>query len=110
MSCASAGNCTAVGDYKDSSGHEQGLLLTETSGRWATGVEPSLPANAGTNPGANLLSVSCASAGNCTAVGGYANRSGILQGLLLTETSGTWATGVERVAARKRHLGGLRRP
>ena len=95
VSCASAGNCTAVGDYEDHSGHEQGLLLTETSGRWSTGIEASLPANAGKNPGANLLSVSCASAGNCIAVGGYENRSGILRGLLLTETSGTWAVGVE---------------
>ena len=46
VSCASAGNCTAVGDYDASSDREQGLLLTETSGRWATGVEASLPANA----------------------------------------------------------------
>jgi hypothetical protein len=95
VSCASAGNCTAVGSYTDSSGHSQGLLLTETSGTWAVGVEASLPANADTNPKANLSSVSCASAGNCTAVGGYEDSSGHYQGLLLTETSGTWATGVE---------------
>jgi hypothetical protein len=95
VSCASAGNCTAVGGYTDSSGHSQGLLLTETSGRWATGVEPSLPANAGTNPDASVGSVSCGSAGNCTAVGFYTDISGHSQGLLLTETSGTWAAGVE---------------
>ena len=83
VSCASAGNCTAVGHYVDSSGHEQGLLLSETSGTWATGVEASLPANAGTNPNASLDSVSCASAGNCTAVGGYTDSSGHSQGLLL---------------------------
>jgi hypothetical protein len=94
VSCASAGNCSAVGIYTDSSGHEQGLLLSETSGRWATGVEASLPANAGTNPNVGLPSVSCASAGNCTAVGTYTS-SGAFQGLLLSETSGTWATGVE---------------
>ncbi len=95
VSCASAGNCAAVGSYGDSSGHEQGLLLTETSGTWATGVEASLPANAGTNPFASPGSVSCASAGNCTAVGEYEDSSGHQQGLLWTETSGTWATGVE---------------
>ena len=95
VSCASAGNCTAVGSYFDSSGHLQGVLLSETSGTWATGVQPSLPANAGTSPSASVYRVSCASAGNCTAVGGYTDGSGHSQGLLLTETSGTWATGVE---------------
>jgi hypothetical protein len=94
VSCASAGNCSAVGGYTDSSGHRQGLLLTETSGTWATGVEASLPANAGTNPEVSLT-ISCGSAGNCTAVGSYFVSYGDFQGLLLTETSGTWATGVE---------------
>ena len=104
VSCASAGNCTAVGSYLDSSGHQQALLLTETSGTWAAGVEASLPANAGKNPERHPgplvslgfgFSVSCASAGNCTAVGPYIDRSGHEQGLLLSETSGRWATGVE---------------
>ncbi|MGO9976362.1 MAG: hypothetical protein ACLP01_26850, partial [Solirubrobacteraceae bacterium] len=95
VSCPSAGDCTAVGGYTDSSGNEQGLLLTETSGTWGGGVEALLPANAGANPQVFLNSVSCASAGNCTAVGGYLDSSGGLQGLLLTETSGTWAQGVE---------------
>ena len=95
VSCASAGNCTAVGNYEDSSGHLQGLLLTETSGTWAAGVEASLPANAGTTAFPQLGSVSCASAGNCSVVGTYDDSSGNGQGLLLTETSGAWAAGVE---------------
>ena len=95
VSCTSAGNCTVVGDYVDSAGDVQGLLFTETSGAWAAGVEASLPANAGTDPRVGLSSVFCASAGNCTAVGDYVDSSGDLQGLLLTETAGVWATGVE---------------
>src|SRR5437764_1589284 len=95
VSCASAGNCGAVGCYVDSSGHRQGLLLTETAGTWATGVEATLPANAGSIPAVVLGSVSCAAAGNCSAVGYYVDSSGHRQGLLLTETAGTWATGVE---------------
>src|SRR5439155_689579 len=91
----SAGNCSAVGTYEDSSNHVQGLLLTETAGAWATGVEASLPVNAASVPGASLNSVSCAAAGNCSAVGYYYDSSGHEQGLLLTETAGTWATGVE---------------
>jgi hypothetical protein len=94
VSCVSAGNCTAVGSYADSSGNAQGLLLTETSGTWAA-AEAALPANAGSDPGVGLASVSCVSAGNCTAVGNYADNSFHEQGLLVDESSGTWATGVE---------------
>src|SRR5439155_1241316 len=95
VSCASAGNCSAVGRYVDSSSHAQGLLLSETGGTWVAGVEASLPANAGSNPVVALRSVSCASAGNCGAVGTYFDSSTHQQGLLLSETAGTWVTGVE---------------
>src|SRR5262249_17901392 len=88
VSCASAGNCTAVGAYIDSSNNQQGLLLTQTSGKWATGVKAPLPAGAAPDPGVALRSVSCASAGNCTAVGNYLDSSGPTHRLLLTHTSG----------------------
>jgi uncharacterized repeat protein (TIGR01451 family) len=94
VSCASAGNCTAVAPYRDSSGHQQGLLLTQTAGTWAA-AKAVLPANARSNTFAFLNSVSCASAGNCTAAGGYLDSSGHFQGLLLTQAAGTWAPGVE---------------
>ena len=93
VSCVSAGNCTAVGD--GSSGHKPVLLLTETSGKWAAGVEARLPADVGKRQFFQLLSMSCASAGNCTAVGDYTAGPSHEQGLLLTETSGRWATAVE---------------
>ena len=95
VSCAAAGNCSAVGEYHDSAGHYQGLLLTESAGTWAAGVEATLPAGARANPGVSLASVSCPSAGNCSAVGNYYDSAGHHQGLLLSETAGTWATGVE---------------
>jgi PASTA domain-containing protein/List-Bact-rpt repeat protein len=96
MSCPSAGNCSAVGTYTDTSGSWQGLLLSETDGTWWPAIEAPLPANAWSHQMVALLDISCASAGNCTAVGAYyANDAGGLNGLLLTETAGTWATGVE---------------
>ncbi len=95
VSCASAGNCAAVGYYADSSSHEQGLLLTQSGGTWATGIEATLPAGAGSNPSVTVASVSCASAGDCTAVGQYNDSSGGGQGLLVTETAGVWASGIE---------------
>jgi hypothetical protein len=69
VSCSSVGNCTAGGIYVDSSGGSQGLLLTEKSGRWAAGAEASLPADATTVTDVGVLSVSCALAGDCRAVG-----------------------------------------
>jgi hypothetical protein len=97
VSCLSAGNCSSVGSYADSSGNRQGLLMTETAGRWARGVEAVLPADAGANPRVDLALVSCASAGNCSAVGGYADDSGSGRVLLLTEADGVWGAGVEAV-------------
>ncbi len=94
VSCASAGDCSAVGNYVDSSG-QQGLLLSESGGTWSTGVKATLPADAGSDPGVHLTSVSCASAGDCSAVGDYIDSSGDRQGLLLSESGGTWSTGVK---------------
>ncbi len=96
VSCPSTGDCTAVGKYTDTSGKLQGLLLTETAGKWAPGVEPVLPANAGGLaglPGSSVSYVSCASAGNCTAIGTYTDSSDSQEGLLLTETDGSWSAG-----------------
>ena len=95
VSCGSAGECSAVGEYTDSSGHWHGLLLTETEGVWAPGVEATLPANAGSNPDVAIASVSCATAGNCSAVGDYVDSSGGDQGLLLSEVGGVWAAGID---------------
>ena len=95
VSCASAGNCSAVGDYKDAGGHRQALLLTQASGTWATGIKAALPADAGATSDADTAAVSCTSPGNCSAVGRYTDTDGDTQGLLLTQSSGTWATGVK---------------
>ena len=97
VSCASPGNCSAVGDYVDRSKVGHGLLLTETSGRWAAGVKAQLPANAdpASSLGLSIHSVSCSSPGNCSAAGYYTDDSGNIQGLLLTETAGVWGAGVE---------------
>jgi hypothetical protein len=95
VSCASAGNCTAVGDYQADSGWFEGLLLTETAGRWATGVKAPLPSNAPAKGDTFINSVSCASAGSCSAVGYYGGDFDSGKGLLLNEKAGEWRTGVE---------------
>jgi hypothetical protein len=100
VSCTSAGNCMAVGDYTDSSGDLEGFLWTETAGVWGTAVEATLPANAAPDPLVERYAqggLSCPSAGNCTAVSDYTDSSGDNEGLMLSETSGTWGTGVEAI-------------
>jgi hypothetical protein len=94
ISCASPGNCSAVGALNGNA--SAGLLLTEKAGHWAAGVKAVLPANAAPDQEVDLNSISCASAGNCTAVGAYSDSGccGDL-GLLLTETAGHWAPGIE---------------
>jgi hypothetical protein len=93
LACPSAGNCTAVGEYRDSAEHEQGFLMNETAGAWGAAVEAPLPANVGPKPQVVLDRLSCPSAGNCTAVGNYTEpeRKG-WQGFLVSETAGTWST------------------
>src|SRR5215467_11625314 len=70
VSCASAGNCAAIGVYSGGSG-TQAFVASEAHGAWGTAIEvPGFGAlNKHSAPADDA--VSCASAGNCTAVGGY---------------------------------------
>ena len=91
ISCASAGNCVAVGSYDPNTGNVA-LLETEINGTWAS-VTPPLPANADTTtPDSYLDQVSCSSPGNCAAVGYYKlASSGDYSQLILVEKNGTWS-------------------
>jgi len=92
VSCASAGNCSAGGFYTDSSSNNQAFVVKEVSGVWRTAKE--VPGTAALNAGgrAQISSVSCASAGNCSAGGFYADGSGNLQAFVVNEVSGVWRT------------------
>ncbi len=97
VSCASAGNCTGVGYYEDLSGDYQGLVLSSTGGSWSRAQEITLPANAyGQDADLFLYDVSCASAGNCEAVGSYDSSStDTIDGLFLGESGGQWGPASE---------------
>ena len=83
MACPSASSCVAAGDYTDSSGNGQGLLVTGSGTSW-TAAEAPLPANAAADPVAGLGSVACPSASSCVTAGVYDDSSGNRQGLLVT--------------------------
>ena len=50
-------------------------------------------------PDAQFRSVSCASAGNCTAVGNFKNGTGGYEALSMTSTNGVWGQAMERPVA-----------
>jgi hypothetical protein len=79
VSCGSAGNCSAGGFYGDSSGHLQAFVVSQVHGTWGTAEQ--VPGTATLNQGgaANLLSMSCGSAGSCSAGGIYTDSSGHVQ-------------------------------
>lgn len=92
VSCGSAGNCTAAGQYgQDSTLELQAFVVSEVKGAW--GSAKVVPGSENLNSGgsAQINAVSCASAGNCTAVGNFTDSSGTSQALAATESGGKWA-------------------
>jgi hypothetical protein len=98
VSCASQGNCAVSGDYTDTGGGQQAMVAAETGGVWGQASELSLPSNAKTIAGSQyavLLSVSCASQGNCAAGGYYRDTSGSQQAMVAAEAGGVWGQASE---------------
>lgn len=90
LSCPSAGNCSAGGSYSDSSGNVQGLLLSEVNGVWKTPTELLPPSRSHANPALTINSLSCATAGNCVAVGSFEDSHSNGQSFVANEVRGRW--------------------
>jgi hypothetical protein len=101
VSCGAAGNCAVAGDYTDSDGLGQGFVASEKNGVWGPAAE--VPGLGALNQGgrARAGTVSCASAGNCTAGGYYTDSSFAGQGFVVSELNGVWgpAAGVPGLEA-----------
>jgi hypothetical protein len=90
VACPSVIMCVAVGDYTDSSGSDQGLLLTRHGPSWTAAKAP-VPAGAAASPQTDLSGmVACPSVTVCVAAGGYADSSGNSQAMLLTRHGPSW--------------------
>src|SRR5260221_514798 len=76
VSCAAPGSCAAVGFYTDGSGHQQGFVVSRSNGRWRQAIEVPGLAALRKGPYARVQSVSCASAGSCSAGGVYPTHGG----------------------------------
>jgi cytochrome c551/c552 len=105
VSCASAGNCGVGGTYADKAGHEQAFVASQVKGRWGKAEE--IPDTAKLNAGgdAEVLSVSCASAGRCGAGGYYTTRSGN-QAFVASQVKGRWGKAEEVPGTAKLNSGG----
>jgi hypothetical protein len=74
VSCSSPGNCSAGGWYTDSSGRSRAFIIREVKGTWQKAIR--VPGTFGPSKYfAQLDAVSCASAGNCSALGSYTDNS-----------------------------------
>jgi len=95
VSCATAGNCSAGGSYKDRSGHSQVFVASQVNGIWGTAIQ--IPGTAALNADgdAYVSSVSCATAGNCSAGGYYYDSAHHGQAFVVSQVNGAWGTAKE---------------
>jgi hypothetical protein len=95
MSCPSVGNCSAGGQLSTSLSTSTAFIANEVHGTW--GRELPVPGVGALAKDGNAIvnSVSCPSAGNCTAVGTY-DVSSVRQGVFVVdEVHGQWRTATE---------------
>src|SRR5215831_1367503 len=104
MSCASAGNCSAGGVYDGTPTSGQVFVVSQVNGTWHAAIK--VPGTAALNQGGNaeITSVSCGSAGNCSAGGDYRDGFSQRQAFVVSQVNGTWHTAIKvPVAAALRH-------
>jgi Putative Ig domain len=88
VSCAADDFCVAVGSYRGSGNGT--LIVNEAGGFWETGI--TLPSVSGETTGGGVLdSISCASAGDCVAVGTSTTSKGLVEPTIATEELGAWS-------------------
>jgi hypothetical protein len=96
LTCPTPGNCVAGGSYYSRVGnalgqpYQEAFVASEVNGRWDPAVE--VPAIARLNAGglAQILTISCVSAGDCAAAGSYQNGAGDTVTFVANEVAGTW--------------------
>jgi Putative Ig domain len=94
VGCQSDGSCTAVGDYDDTSGRSQAMVVQITRyGSHATTAAVAPAADSSTTSPDSLLSrVACPTSGPCEAAGSYTNQAGITHNMVVPTTGGTPGT------------------
>jgi D-alanine-D-alanine ligase-like ATP-grasp enzyme len=88
VSCVSAGNCAAAGQYLDGSRHTQAFVINEVHGTWGRPAKVAAPIKDGS---ARIDTVSCGSTGSCSAGGSYSRiGSTRVEAFVVDEGHGSW--------------------
>jgi hypothetical protein len=105
VSCASAGNCSAGGLSGENNGFDVGgggqpFVVSEVKGTWHAAVTPAGMAKLNSGDDGQTGAISCASAGNCAAVGYYGvgqagNKVYNLETFVVSQVNGTWGKAEE---------------
>jgi hypothetical protein len=85
VSCPSASNCGGGGEYTNRAHHAQAYVVSERRGRWDAARQVPGIAALGAK-GSAVSTVSCASAGNCSAAGYYRDPHKHSQAFVVDET------------------------
>jgi len=84
VSCGAAGTCSAGGSYASRTHRQQGFVVSQDNGVWGKAEE--IPGLAALNRDgfAQVNSVSCVSAGSCSAGGSYLDHSRLSQAFVVS--------------------------
>ncbi|MHB1594327.1 MAG: hypothetical protein ACYCO9_20820 [Streptosporangiaceae bacterium] len=91
IACTAPGDCTVAGSDKTAgSANPQAFIITEKNGGWGMAMPvPGLAALSSGNQ-TSLNALSCPAAGNCTAVGSYADTASNNHPFVVDDTAGHW--------------------
>ena len=92
VSCDSAGNCIAGGDYYN--GVSQAMVASEVHGVWHAAFTPPGTYTDASGAGSGVTSVSC-TAGYCAVGGSIEDNAGLEQAFVASEKHSSWQTAVE---------------
>jgi hypothetical protein len=95
LSCGAPGDCAAGGDYLDTSGQSQAFIVNEVGGVWGSATQLFATQTLGSGLSNTMNSIACPSAGNCTAIGGYADAQGLSQPFVEDESNHNWSRALE---------------
>jgi hypothetical protein len=94
VTCTGTANCVAGGEYINSAGHEQAMVVSGSRGTWSGARAIALPHTSYAKSGQGLINgLTCTSAGNCVAVGYLGTQMGAAgdgRGFIDTEVRDTW--------------------
>lgn len=91
VSCPAPGRCTAAGNYFDTAGNSQAMIVAEGGGSWQQATGLPMPADAASDPHAQINSVACEQIGSCAAVGIYQAAHGQERPAAVSGRFGGWS-------------------